>query len=82
MAKYAESDRGDWEIWQSNHETWTSLIDAEMEHRGGRTSPEYRELLGLIDKKDLDLGKGVTRGSSTSSLSSTQAFERGYLGGH
>jgi hypothetical protein len=67
-----KSDPADWEIWQAYHATWTRLI-------GGKGSAEYREL--LIDKKDLDLGNGVMRGSSTSKLSDTQALERGYLGG-
>jgi hypothetical protein len=77
-----KSDPADCAIWQTFHETWISLIDAETDHRRGKGSPAYRELLGLIDKKDLDLGDGVTRGSSTSSLSNTEAFERGYLGGY
>jgi hypothetical protein len=75
------SDPQDWAVWQANHDNWTNLINAEMEHRAGRTPGWYRELLGMIDKDDLDLGKGVTRGSSTSNLSDTGAFERGYRGG-
>lgn len=77
-----KSDPKDWAVWQANQDIWTKLVDAEMEHRAGRTSPEYGDLLGVIDKKDLDLGKGVTRGSSTSNLCDTEAFERGYQGGH
>jgi hypothetical protein len=79
MAKYAESDPRDHAVWQANHDDWASLINAETEHRAGRTPPDwYRELLEAIDKYERRLATG---GSSTSTLSDTQAFEQGYLGG-
>lgn len=74
MAKYAESDRQDGEVWQANHEAWARLVNAEMEHRGGS-----RELLQIVDGREQ--WSLATTGSSTSNLSDTQAFERGYRGG-
>lgn len=79
MAKYAESDRQDGEVWQANHDAWARLDNAEMEHRGGRTSDWYRELLQIVDGREQ--WSLATTGSSTSNLSDTQAFERGYRGG-
>jgi hypothetical protein len=79
MAKYAESDPQDWEIWQANHSDWSKLVNAEMEHRGGRTPGWYRDLLDTVDGRDAPFL--ATSGSSTSRLSATQAFQRGYQGG-
>jgi hypothetical protein len=78
MANYAVSDPQDWAIWQANHDAWTKLINAEMEHRAGRTPDWYRELLRLVDGREQ--WSLATAGSSTSKLSDTQAFERGYRG--
>jgi hypothetical protein len=79
MAKYVESDPRDWEIWQANHDNWTRLVNAEVEHRAGRAADWYRELLRAVDGREQS--SLATTGSSTSSLSDTQAFERGYRGG-
>jgi hypothetical protein len=76
-----KSDPADREIWEHFHHEWTKLIDAELEYRKGRRDPEYCALLELIDKRDLDLDRRETRGSSTSTISHGLAFERGYLGG-
>jgi hypothetical protein len=79
MAKYAESDPADREIWQDIHNSWAGLVNAEMEHRGGRASTWYRELLGLVDgRESWSLG---SPGSPSSRLTTMQAFERGYAGG-
>jgi hypothetical protein len=78
MAKYAESDPQDCPVWQANHDAWTKFVGAETEHRARRTPAWYRELLGTIDGREQMLATG---GSSSSHLSLTQAFERGYQGG-
>jgi hypothetical protein len=79
MAKYATSDPQDWAVWQAIHDDWAKLVNAEMEHRAGRTPDWYRETLRTVDGREQhSLG---TSGSSTSNLSDTQAFERGYRGG-
>jgi hypothetical protein len=79
MGKYAESDLNDRIVWQDNHNTWTRLVSAEMEHRAGRTLDWYRELLGVVDGRES--WSLSIMGSSSSRLSTTQAFERGYQGG-
>ena len=74
-----KSDPRDWEVWQANHDNWTKLVNAELEHQAGRGSQAYRELIesfGCVDTSNSE-----TRGSSTSNLSTTVAFERGYQGG-
>jgi hypothetical protein len=83
VAKCAESDPKDWEIWQANHEHWTNLVSAELEYRAGKTVGWYRELLDEIRDKDglLTSYRLATPGSSSSNLSNMQAFERGYTGG-
>ena len=80
MAKYAVSDPQDWEVWQANHDAWTKLVNAEMEHRAGRTPDWYRELLKTVDGREQ--WSLATSGSSSSNLTPTQAFERGYQGGY
>jgi hypothetical protein len=80
MANHAVSDPQDWAVWQANHDAWTKLIDAEMEHRAGRAPGWYRELLRTVDGREQ--WSLATPGSSTSNLSDTQAFERGYRGGY
>jgi hypothetical protein len=79
MAKYVESDRQDWEVWQASHTAWASLVNAEMDHRSGRMPGWYRELLKTVDGREQP--SLATTGSSMSALSDTQAFERGYKGG-
>jgi hypothetical protein len=79
MANYAVSDPQDYAVWQANHNDWAKLANAEMEHRGGRTPGWYRELIesfGCVDTSNSEV-----RGSSSSRLSTREAFERGYQGG-
>lgn len=80
MANQAASDPKDYAIWETNHNNWTRLVNAEMEHRSDRTPGWYRELLDMIDgREQWSLGPP---GSSSSTLSATVAFERGYQGGY
>lgn len=76
MAKFAISDQEDRVIWQTIHEDWARLFNSETDHRNGRASEAYRELLRSFG--DTDAWCSETRGSSTSQLSGAQAFERGY----
>jgi hypothetical protein len=79
MAKYAESDPRDWEVWQTVHNNWARLVNAEMDYRVGRGSDDYYELVesfGCVDTSNSE-----PRGSSSSRLSTMEAFERGYQGG-
>jgi hypothetical protein len=79
MANHAASDPQDWAVWQAVHDSWAELVNAEMEHRRGRASVAYSQLLESFG--NVDAWSSETRGSSMSRLSDTQAFERGYQGG-
>jgi hypothetical protein len=79
MANYAVSDPADGAVWQANHDAWAKLVNEEMQHRVGRTAPAYRELLQLVGGREQP--SLATTGSSSSTLSDMQAFERGYRGG-
>ena len=75
-----KSDPRDWEVWQAIHKNWSNLVDEELKHREGRAADWYRELLKTIDKHES--WSLATSGSSSSTLTPTQAFERGYQGGY
>jgi hypothetical protein len=76
MANYAVSDPPDCAVWQAIHDSWAELFNAEVEHRRGRASIAYSELLESFG--GVDAWSSAPRGSSMSRLSDTQAFERGY----
>jgi hypothetical protein len=79
MAKYAISDPQDWKVWQAIHNDWATLVNAEMDYRAGRGSDVYHELIESFGCADTS--NSEPRGSSASTLSTTEAFERGYQGG-
>jgi hypothetical protein len=79
MANYAVSDPQDYAVWSAIHNDWAKLVYAEMDYRSGRGSIAYSELVesfGCVDTTNSE-----TRGSSSSRLSTTEAFQRGYQGG-
>jgi hypothetical protein len=79
VAKYAESDREDWEVWRAVHDNWAELFSAEIEYRRGRAPIAYSELIESFG--GVDAWSSEPRGSSLSQLSTTEAFQRGYQGG-
>jgi hypothetical protein len=79
MGKQAESDPDDWPVWKENQDNLGRFLGAEMDHKAGRAPQWYRDLrLGDDAQESFSLS---TPGSSTSRLTSMQAFERGYQGG-
>jgi hypothetical protein len=79
MSKYAESDQDDWPVWQANHNNWTKFVSAELDYRAGRAANPVDD---IRDKDGLLTGYSLaTPGSSSSNLSTVEAFQRGYQGG-